>query len=101
MEAVIVLILVIVIICWACYRRKVIKAVYGIAALEILLQVFNLIANNIGDNAVSSFMSRFPNRLLAVAYQYTSGIIYTIIVWLFIGIMVVFLWETLRIFFKK
>jgi len=101
MEAVIVLILVILIVCWACYKRRIIKAVYGIAALEIILQLFNLIANNIGENAVSKFMLSFPESLMAVAYEHTNTIIYKGLVWLFVGLMLIFLFETIKTLHKK
>ena len=43
MDAFIVLLLVIIIVCWACYRRKLSKAVYGIAALDIFLRIVTFI----------------------------------------------------------
>ncbi len=101
MEAILILLLVIVIICWACYRRKLEKATYGIAALDIFLRVIHFISVNIGDNELSSFLVKFPNSLLAVADKYLDGFLYTLIAWLFIALMIHFFILTLRIFFKK
>lgn len=101
MDAFVVLLLVIIIICWACYRRKLSKAVYGIAALDIFLRIVAFIGSHIGSNAVATFFSRFPNSLLAVADKYTSGVVYLIIAWAFIFLMIYFLVMTLGIFFKK
>jgi len=93
--------IVLVIVCWACYKRKIIKAVYGIASVEIVLQLCNLLARNLGDNAVSRFLLSFPNSVVAVAGEHTRGIAYDIIVWAFIGLMLIFLYETTKTFFKK
>ena len=101
MEAIIILLLVIVIICWACYRRKLEKATYGIAALDIFLRVVSFIGANIGENELSSFFNKFPNSLLAVADKYLDGFIYMLIAWAFVLLMVHFFILTLRIFFKK
>lgn len=101
MDAFIVLLIVIVIICWACYRRSLSKAVYGIASLDILLRIIAFIASHIGSNAVATFLGNFPNSLLAVADKYTSGLVFLIIAWLFVLLMIYFLAMTLAIFFKK
>ena len=101
MEAVVILLLVIIIICWACYRRKLEKATYGIAALDIFLRVVAFISNNIGKNELSSFLSDFPDSLLAVADKYLNGFLYMLIAWAFVILMVHFFVLTLRTFFKK
>ena len=101
MEAFTVLGIVLVIVCWACYKRKIIKAVYGIASVEIILQLCNLLARNVGDNVISRFLLSFPNSVVTVAGEHTSGIVYDVIVWAFIGLMMIFVYETTKTFFKK
>ncbi len=101
MDAFLTLLVVIIIVCWACYRRKLSKAVYGIAALDMLLRIIYFVSTHIGVNAVASFFGSFPNSLLAVAGAYTEGIVYLIIAWAFVLLMIYFLVMTLSIFFKK
>lgn len=101
MDAFVVLLLVIIIICWACYRRKLSKAVYGIAALDIFLRIVAFIAANIGRGTISNFFGGFPNSLLAVCDKYTSGLVYLLLAWTFVILMIYFLVMTLGIFFKK
>lgn len=101
MEAIVILLLVIVIICWACYRRKLEKATYGIAALDIFLRVVSFISANIGSNELSRFLGQFPNSLLAVADKYLNGFLYVIVAWAFVILMIHFFILTLRTFFKK
>ncbi len=101
MDAFIVLLVVIIIICWACYKRKLSTAAYGIASLDLLLRILSFIVKNINVKAVSNFFRPWPNSLLSVAAKYTSGMVYSIISWSFIILMIYFLVLTLIIFFKK
>lgn len=101
MDAFVVLFLVIVIVCWSCYRRKLEKAAYGIAALDIALRIFAVISRHIGKNEVSTFLAKWPDSLLSVANQYTDGIINSIISWMFVLLMCYFLFLIIRVFFKK
>ena len=101
MDAFIILILVIVIICWACYRRSISTAAYGIAALDIFLRIIDFISKNIGKNEISRFFSKFPNSILSVADHYTNGTVYLILAWSFVILMIYFLVLTIISFIKK
>ena len=101
MDAFIVLLLVIIIICWSCYKRKFSAAAYGIASLDLLLRILAFIAKNLKIQAISNFFAPWPNSLLAVAAKYTGGLVYTIIAWAFILLMIYFLVLTMILFFKK
>ena len=101
MDAFIILILVIVIICWACYRRKLSTAAYGIAALDLFLRIVDFISRNIGSNDVARFFAKFPNSILAVADHYTNGTVYLILAWSFVILMIYFLALTIISFIKK
>jgi len=101
MEYFVILFLVFSIVCWACYKRKLAKAVYGLASLEIMLQIFAFVANNIGKKGDTAFISKTPNSLLAVADKFTSGIVYTILAWAFVLLMIYFLFVTIKLFLKK
>ena len=101
MDAFIILFLVVVIICWACYRRNLEKAAYGIAALDIALRIFAFIGSHIGTNELSAFFAKWPNSLLAVTDKYMDGFLYSLIAWIFVLLMVYFLFLIIRIFFRK
>lgn len=101
MDAFIVLLLVIVIICWSCYKRKMSAAAYGIAALDIFLRIINFIALNLKIKAISDFFAPWPNSLLAVVSKYMSGFIYMIIAWAFVLLMIYFLILTVISFVRK
>lgn len=101
MDAFIVLLVVIIIICFSCYKRSIQTAAYGIASFDLLLRIVNFIASNIKIKEVSNFFSPWPNSLLSVIYKYTRGMVYDILSWSFVLLMIYFLVLTLTIFFKK
>lgn len=101
MDAFVVLLVVVIIICWSCYKRQFSTAAYGIASLDLFLRIVNFIANNIKIKAISDFFAPWPNSILSVAAKYTSGLVYTLIAWAFVLLMIYFLVMTLIIFFRK
>lgn len=100
-DAFIVLLIVIIIICWSCYRRKLSKAAYGIVCLDMILQVFHFLSKNLGSNAVTDFLARWPNSLIGLVDKYTNGIVFLIVAWAYVILVIYFIFLTLRIFFKK
>ncbi len=101
MDAVVILFLVVVIMCWACYRRNLEKAAYGIASLDLALRIFAFIASQLGNNEITAFLAKFPNSLLAVADKYMNGILYSLVAWVFVLLMMYFLFLIIRVFFRK
>ena len=101
MDAFIILLLVILIVCWSCYRRKLSTAAYGIAALDIALRIFDFISRNIGNNDIATFLSKFPDSILWVANHYTTGTVYIILAWAFVILMIYFLVLTIISFIKR
>jgi hypothetical protein len=101
MEFWLILFLEVFVICLACYRRKLVKAVYGIAALEIIMRLFAFISLNIGKNGLATALGKFPDSTLVLIDKFLDGVFYDILAWAFVIIIAYFLVETLRIFFKK
>ncbi len=101
MDAIAILFIVVLIICWACYRRTLEKAAYGIAALDLILRIFAFLAANLGTNEVTTFLGNFPNSLLAVADKYLDGFLYSLVAWMFVLLMCYFWFLIVRTFFRK
>ncbi len=101
MDAFVVLIIIILIICWACFNRRLSTAAYGIAALDISLGIINFISTHIGKNDIATFLAKFPNSILSVAAHYTKDTIYLCLSWAFIILMIYFLVLTIMSFIRK
>ena len=100
MAAFIVLLIIFLIV--FCFKRTFSGFVYAVGAAEILFRLLYFLRLRLFAGDVSAFLGRyFPENIPAVIAHYTNGIIYEILIWLFVGIMIVFEFYTIRIFFKK
>ena len=99
LDAVIVVALVIFAVCWF---RRFSKLVYAFGIIDIFLRLLDFIANNIGIKPFARWVNKyFPNSIPAIIGKYSSGVIYTILLWIYIVLMVFFLGYTIRTFIRK
>jgi len=99
LDAVIVLALIIFAVCWF---RKFSKLVYAFGIIDIFLRLLHFIASNLGIRDFSRWVNRiFPKSIPAIIDNYSSGLLYTILLWIYIVIMVFFLGYTIRTFIRK
>ena len=76
--------------------------VFFVAIVDILLRILTFVRDNIGLPDVSALIGKYiPENIPYIIGEYTSGIFYTIIVWLYVGIMAIFLSYIIKIFWKK
>ena len=101
MDVFIILILIIVIICWACYRKRISTAAYGIASLDIFLRIIDFLSKHIGKNEIANVLGKFPNNILSVAAHYTKDTVYLCLAWTFVILMIYFFVLTVMSFIKK
>lgn len=98
-DAIVVVALVIFCFCWF---RRFSKIVYSIACIDLFLRLIDYIANHLGVKGFKNFVnSVFPNSFPAIIDKYTSGIFCDILTWIYIGIMVFFLFYTVRACLRK
>ena len=99
LDLVIVIALVIFAICWF---RSFSKSVYAFAIIDIFLRLIHYIALNLGIKEFSRWVNHiFPNSIPAIIDRYSNGLLYTILIWVYIVIMVFFLGYTIRTFIRK
>ena len=76
--------------------------VYAVGATDILFRLLAFLSGRLFSGEISGFISKyFPSSIPAVIDNYTDGLLYEILIWIFVGIMVIFEFYTIRIFFKK
>jgi len=98
-DAFIILIIVVFLMAW---YRKFSKVVYGIAIMDIFLRLVYFITNNIYIKELSEFSKKYlPASIPSVINKYLDGIPALILVWIYVIVMCVFLFYTLKIFIKK
>ena len=84
------------------FFRRFSNVVYIICIIDMFLRIISKIEVLLGIKEISNLVNRYlPDSLLAVINSYSSGIINTILVWLYVGIYVIFLYYVVCTFFRK
>ena len=95
-------VLVVLILIVIMYFRRFSSFVYFVAIVDIFLRILTFIKNNIGLPDLAAVIDNYiPESILAIAGNYTSGVLYTIIAWVYIIIMAIFLFYNTKFFIKK
>lgn len=96
------LILIVLIVAGVCFFRKFSSSVYFIASLDIFFRILTFIKNNLNISEISSFISEyFPESIPGVIQKYTDGILTDALMWVYVGLFIVFLFYTVRILWNK
>ena len=99
LDVVIVLALIIFAFCWF---RTFSKTVYAVAIIDIFLRLLNYISGHIGIKGFHAWVvSIFPASIPDMLDNYMNGILLTVFVWIYVGLMVVFLFYVTRTFIRK
>ena len=84
------------------FFRRFSNVVYIICIIDMFLRIISKIEVLLGIKEFSNLVNRYlPDSLLAVINSHSSGIINTILVWLYVGIYVIFLYYVVCTFFRK
>lgn len=101
MDAVIVSLLVVAVICYACYKRKFSVAVYGIATIDLFLRIVNFIIWHYFKGTQNDFFAKMPGSIYALIDKYLDGFFFEVLVILYIAMAACFLFYTAMSFTKK
>ena len=76
--------------------------VFFMAIVDIFLRILTFIGENIPLADVSAVINKYiPKSILGIIGSYTSGLLYTILAWVFIVIMIIFESYIIKFFIKK
>ncbi|MFV0249923.1 MAG: hypothetical protein ACK5HP_02675 [Bacilli bacterium] len=76
--------------------------VFFLASIEIIFHILTYIKLHIGVAEVTTLIDKYiPESILAILSQYTSGLFYDILAWLFLACFIVFEINVIKILFKK
>ncbi len=91
---------ILIVIC--CFRRFS-SFVYVVGIIDIFFRLITYFAQNIGAPEITALVKRigFPASIPAVINKYTDGLLATVLMWCFFGIMVVFEFYVIRTFWRK
>ena len=99
MDAIIIIAIIAVV---AFYFRRVDKVVMGVAIVDIFLRIFRYLVVNIEIKGISEHIEKYlPSSIPDIIGNYTSDVLYDILIWIYVIVMAVFLGYTIRYFIKK
>lgn len=96
------IILIILLIIIVMFFQRFDSFILFMGILEIFLRILAFIKNNIGLKDISQVIGKYlPESFFGLIDKYTNGIVQTILNWIFVGIMIIFLYYVTKIFIKK
>ena len=98
MDAIIFIILLLVVIF---FFKRLSNTVYFVAIVDILLRLLTFIRDN-NFKELKTFIGKyFPENIPHIISKYAKGDLYTILVWVYVILMFIFLYYVIRTFIKK
>ena len=99
LDVVIVVALIVFAFCWF---RRFSKFVYAWAIIDMFLRLIHFVASLFKNAGFTRWVnSIFPASIPSIMDKYTNGILYTILLWVYAGLMAFFLGYTVRAFIRK
>lgn len=76
--------------------------IYSIAVVDIFLRLLAFLKTNLFTGEVAKFFVKyFPNSIPSIIDKYTSSTLETVLIWVYVGIMIIFEFYVIRTFFNK
>lgn len=82
--------------------KKFSSFVYCMVIIDLFLRILTLIRIHLNIPELSSLIVRYiPESIPAILARYSTGVFYTVLIWGYIILYIIFEWYSIRIFFKK
>lgn len=98
MDAMIFIILLIIVIC---FFRRLSNTVFFVAIFDIFLRILTFIKYNTFKEIKTFIAKYFPESIPNIIGKYAKGDLYTVLVWIYVILMIIFLFYIVRIFIKR
>ena len=84
------------------YSKRFQTYMLGFGIIDILFRILNIINGFIPIKEIRNFINTYiPSSVPNVINKYTTGIFNTILIWIYVIIMAIFLFYITKIFFNK
>ena len=94
---IIIVLLIVVIV----FFRRFSSFVYAFAIIDIFLRILSFIKYNTVPELKSLIGKYLPESIAAVIGRYSSGVLYTILMWIYVILFIIFLSYITNYFIKK
>lgn len=84
------------------FKRTFSGFVYAVGAIDILFRLLDFLKVKLLSSEISAFISNYlPASIPSLINKYTDGGFNTFLIWVYVGIMIVFEFYIIRTFIKK
>lgn len=98
MDAIIFIILLVAVIF---FFKRLSNTVFFIAIFDIFLRILVFLRDNTFKEVKEFLGKYFPENIPHIISKYAKGNLYTILVWIYVILMMIFLYYVVRIFIKR
>lgn len=95
------MIFIILLVIVICFFRRLSNTVFFVAIFDIFLRILTFIKYNTLSEIKTFIAKYFPESIPNIIGKYAKGDLYTILVWIYVGLMIIFLFYIVRIFIKR
>lgn len=84
------------------YSKRFQTYIFGFAMIDLLFRILNVINSYIPIESVKSFVKNYvPSSIPNIINKYTDDTINIVLIFVYVAIMVIFLYYTIKIFIKR
>lgn len=95
-------VLIVAIVIVVIYSKRFQTYIFGFGMIDILFRILNIINGFIPVKEIRTFIDTYiPASVPGVINNYTKGILNTVLIWVYVIIMAIFLYYIVRIFIKR
>lgn len=98
MDAIIFIVLLVIVIC---FFRRFSNVVFFVAIFDIFLRILTFLKYNTVKEIKTFIAKYFPENIPNIIGKYAKGDLYTILVWIYVFLMTVFLFYIIKIFIRR
>ncbi len=84
------------------YSKRFQTYIFGFGMIDIIFRILNIIKGYIPSKKIVSLINSYiPSSVPGVIRNYTSGVFETVLIFVYVVIMAIFLYYVIRIFIKR
>lgn len=84
------------------FFKRFSNVIYFIGIVDILLRIITFAKEQLATGDIYIFISKYiPANIPAILGNYSSGLLYTILLWLYVVTFIIFEFYLIRTFFRK
>ncbi len=95
-------VLIVAIVIIVIYSKRFQTYIFGFGMIDILFRILNIINGFIPVKEIRVFIDTYiPASVPSVINHYTKGIFNTVLIWIYVIVMIIFLYYIVRVFVKR